>query len=56
MNTNMSDAEISLLKAARAYRHLCVYYRLGKKPSKTLFKHLENADKIIDSYAEEPTP
>lgn len=45
------DNEIKqLLKAARAYRRLGVVYRTGKRPTEVLFKMLEEADKVMDSY------
>lgn len=48
----MSKDEKLLLEAAKAYRDLCICYRLGKRPSAKLFTRLTNADTIIEYYEE----
>lgn len=42
--------EKRLLKAALAYKRLCLAYRLGKTPSESLFKQLEKADETMEFY------
>jgi len=46
-----------LVKACSAKDDLLACYRLGKRPSETLFKRLDKAKKVLDDLAaEQPKP
>jgi len=56
-NERMAKQRDELVKACTAKDDLLACYRIGKRPSETLFKRLDKAKKVLDAIAaEQPKP